>query len=220
MSTGRDAETYPIFRSSFEKTVFKLPLDCEPTGAVITAETISLKRKELLGVHHHGAASYAPKVPARPEWAEHLPDWEWEILRCSTQPCRARGTSRHSKVAGDIEVASRKSDEPNYKQMLILVSDGSVRNNRGAFGWVLALPDGTRLAEGQGPAYGHEISLFRAEAYVMLSALRYIHHIAKHYNVPLPLKFRLCCDNKGLIERVMRVFQTKRREFVNEKLLP
>jgi hypothetical protein len=89
-------------------------------------------------------------------------------------------------VAGDIEVASRKSDEPNYKRMLI-VSDGSVRHNWGAFGWVLALPDGTRLFEGQGPAYGHEISSFRAEAYGMLSALRYIHHIAKHYNVPLPL---------------------------------
>ncbi len=186
VSTGRDAETYPIFRSSFDKTVFKLPLDCEPTGAIFKAETISLKRKELLGVHR-GAASYTPKVPARPEWAEHLPDWEWEILK-NTQPCRARGISRHSKVAGDIEVASRKSDDPNYKQMLI-VTDGSVRHNRGAFGWVLALPDGTRLVEGQGPAYGHEISSFKAEDYGMLSALRYIHHIAKHYNVPLPLKF-------------------------------
>jgi ribonuclease HI len=217
VSTGRDAESYPIFRRSFKKTVFKLPLDCEPTGVIMTDETISLKRKGLMGVHR-GVASYTPKVPARPEWAEHLPDWEWEILRC-TQPCRARGISRHSKVAGDIEVASRKSDEPNYKRMLI-VSDGSVRNNRGAFGWVLALPDGTRLVEGQGPAYGYEISSFRAEAYGMLSALRYIHHIAKHYNVPLPLKFRLCCDNQGLIKRVTRVFQTKRREFVNETLLP
>ncbi len=54
----------------------------------------------------------------------------------------------------------------------------------------------------------------------LLSALRYIHHIAKHYSVPLLLKFRLCCNNKGLIKRVTRVFQTKWREFVNETMLP
>ncbi len=65
-----------------------------------------------------------------------------------------------------------------------------VSDDRGAFGWVLALPNGTRLVEGQGPAYGHEISSFRAEAsYGMLSALRYITHIAKYYNLALPLKF-------------------------------
>ena len=54
---------------------------------------------------------------------------------------------------------------------LILASDGSNKDDKGSYGWILADPDGTYLAEGSGVVYGATTTSFRCEAYGFLSAL-------------------------------------------------
>ncbi len=55
------------------------------------------------------------------------------------------------------------------------VSDGSVsRKHHGLFGWVVSSLDGERLAVGMGPVRGRRPQSFRAEAYGLLSLLRFL----------------------------------------------
>lgn len=55
------------------------------------------------------------------------------------------------------------------------VSDGSVRYNKhGAFGWVLSSSSRERMAYGRGPASGRDPTSYRAEAYGMLSLMRFL----------------------------------------------
>jgi hypothetical protein len=55
------------------------------------------------------------------------------------------------------------------------VSDGSVRyHEEGAYGWALSSRSGERVAYGRGPASGRVPTSYRAEAYGMLSLLRFL----------------------------------------------
>ena len=56
----------------------------------------------------------------------------------------------------------------------IFVSDGSAPEPRGSFGWILSDPDGNRLAECSGPAFGIKPNSYRTEGYGMLSGHRFI----------------------------------------------
>ena len=57
---------------------------------------------------------------------------------------------------------------------IVAAGDGSVKNQQGAFGWVIADPNGEFLVEGQGPAYGTPMDSFRAEGYGLLSILTFL----------------------------------------------
>ena len=50
-------------------------------------------------------------------------------------------------------------------------SDGLAPKDQGSFGWIISDRKGERLVQCRGPAFGHAISLYRAEAYGMLSIL-------------------------------------------------
>ena len=53
-------------------------------------------------------------------------------------------------------------------------SNGSTPSNRGAFGWILSGSKEDRLLRCRGPVFGHAISSYRAEAFGMLSFLRFL----------------------------------------------
>ena len=58
---------------------------------------------------------------------------------------------------------------------IFATSDGSAPNFVGTFGWSLSLGNGQRLAKNKGPAHGHRTTSFRAEAYGVLSLLRFLY---------------------------------------------
>ena len=62
---------------------------------------------------------------------------------------------------------------------LTLCSDGSVCNDHGTFGYVIATPNGVRLAKGRGEAPGAYPNSFRSEAYGVLATLRWLTHFTK-----------------------------------------
>jgi hypothetical protein len=57
---------------------------------------------------------------------------------------------------------------------LITVSDGSDDSGSMTFGWVIATPDGRRLARCSGPVFGPFGSSFRAEGYGFLSVSQFL----------------------------------------------
>jgi predicted peroxiredoxin len=81
---------------------------------------------------------------------------------------------------------------------LLSVSDGSVKFHNMSFGWIIATPDGRRLAAGCGPCEGRGNSL-RSEGAVMLAATLFMALISHHMNH----KVKVICisDNKELIRR-------------------
>ena len=80
------------------------------------------------------------------------------------------------------------------------VSDGSVRFQReGAFGWVISLSTGRRLVRCAGPVFGFKPTSYRAEAYGLLSMLRYLVQLALYCGVPNLGGCSLFSDNLALV---------------------
>ena len=79
------------------------------------------------------------------------------------------------------------------------VSDGSVKFHNMSFGWIIATPDGRRLAAGSGPCEGRGNSL-RSEGAGMLAATLFMALISHHMNHQI--KATCISDNKELIRRM------------------
>ena len=150
-----------------------------------------------------------PPMQDRQPWATGIPLYHWELLK-HTSPV----LSSHQQVAEELSTACNTA-QGDPSKCPIIVCDGSVLHSKGAFGWVLSLASGFRLAEGNGPAYGHQMSSFRAEGYGMLSALLYVHYIIQAYAPECPLAVQLFCDNEGLVGVVNRRLRCPHPEFVN-----
>ena len=88
-------------------------------------------------------------------------------------------------------------------------SDGSAVTKQGTFGWVLALPDRTRLAFGAGPVDGHDPQSFRSEGQGMLSVVCLLARLKQWTKSDAVLSGVLATDNSGLVDRVQG--QTKIR---------
>ena len=85
----------------------------------------------------------------------------------------------------------------------IIASDGSVKDARGSFGWVIATLTGQILAKGSGIAFGYEVTSFRSEAYGILAPLRLLYRLQLYFQQPLhnrPLTWY--CDSESLLKRI------------------
>jgi hypothetical protein len=81
------------------------------------------------------------------------------------------------------------------------VSDGSVRHhNQGAFGWTIRNEQGERVAAGMGPASGSKPSSYRAEAYGMLSLLRFLIRNAEYTSMHFPWIGIIATDSQSLLD--------------------
>ena len=84
---------------------------------------------------------------------------------------------------------------------MIILSDGSGKDFKIIFGWIMSNPDGERVARCAGHSHGKESSL-RAEATGMLSALVFIAMIrqynSKQENVT---RVRYVSDSMALVKR-------------------
>jgi hypothetical protein len=75
------------------------------------------------------------------------------------------------------------------------------------FGWVIALPNGRRLARCSGPAFGPFGSSFRTEGYGFLSVSRFLFHIQDFCACTDKWVIKMMTDNQGLLTRVMTEMQ-------------
>jgi hypothetical protein len=129
------------------------------------------------------------KSPPRPpesfdEYLESLAYWEKELFR-----------SFHSEAFPE-DIIAYLSDPS------ISASDGSVwKPFIGAFGWILRLPSGKSVTC-SGPAFGHRITSYRAEAYGILSYLRFLYRFQQYWQVPVFPACTILCDNQALVNRL------------------
>lgn len=88
-----------------------------------------------------------------------------------------------------------------------LATDGSAPPNRGSFAWIISDAHGNILAKCNGPVFGYKISSYRAEAYGILSLLRFLLRL-RRIRQPNPeepnkiLPHVLLCDNEGVVKRI------------------
>ncbi len=85
---------------------------------------------------------------------------------------------------------------------LLTMSDGSDDAGAMTFGWIISLPDGTRLAKCSGPVYGPFGTSFRAEGYGFLSVTRFLFRLSEFCRIKPDWRVKLMTDNLGLITRL------------------
>ena len=86
---------------------------------------------------------------------------------------------------------------------IIIGSNGSVREGRGSFGWVVATPQAQILATGSGIAFGFDVTSFRSEAYGILAPLRLLYHLQCFHLFPLCHRtITWYCDSESLLKRI------------------
>jgi ribonuclease HI len=81
------------------------------------------------------------------------------------------------------------------------VSDGSVRHHtHGAFGLVLSSSTGERLAYGMGPASGQKPTSYRAEAYGLLSLMRFLIRVKEYSAMHEDWSGTIGTDSQSVLE--------------------
>ncbi len=154
-----------------------LPAAAIPVDVTVYAHTFR--------VHHHYIQWQLPPSVASPQDIQSLiptlPAWEQQLLQGLT-----------------LQVPM--SELLSHLQSPILVaSDGSVKDHRSSFGWVLANHDGLRLLSGRGPAPAAKPTSYRAEGIGILSVLRCFYHLKQLHSISV--SGTLLCDNKSMIEK-------------------
>ena len=150
--------------------------------------TISTDRDNL-SVNKHDIQT-PPVVPCSTTHSlqtsiSNLSDWELNLIQ-------------HHRLYVDEDTIATCID-----QATTLATDGSHKDSRGSYGWILASPDGTHLAEGSGTVYGATLTSFRCEAYGILSALRFLLLIRQHYHQPISRSsITWWCDSQSLLQRL------------------
>ena len=91
----------------------------------------------------------------------------------------------------------------------LIVSDGCVKDKQSCFGWLLVDHNREVLVRCSGPVYGYKISSYRAEAYGVLSSLRFLIRLKEYYGMETIKVHRQFCDNEGVIKSVRKMRKYK-----------
>jgi hypothetical protein len=124
----------------------------------------------------------------------------------------------NAEPVSEFDDSSCTNSDTILPSTIHMVSDGSELACKMTFGWILCTSKGLCLAICSGPAYG-TVSSHRAEATGMLSAARFLYHLAQYCSSPIINQLIYTSDNKGLIIR-MRQRQQYKTCFPNVTLAP
>ena len=122
-------------------------------------------------------------------YIQQLNQWEYRLLH-------------DSLITTDI--LSLSETFQNNPQ-IIAASDGSVTSSVGAYGWICSLPHSQRLATNHGPVFSSLPSSFHAEAYGLLSYLRFLYHVSHHTHSSLPMETIIYTDSASLIAKINKI---------------
>lgn len=168
-----------------------------------------------------------PEIPAEARAVEvkRDPEGRWALRRQLRQPSAHRvspstdGTFQAYLLGLDeweTELLSNLQSRWSIFEMceilkgsFCLVSDGAAAQMQvGSYAWVLSSPSGQRVLRGSGPVRGGRISSYRAEAYGVLAAVRFIHHVMKYTSMSIPFHGQMACDNKAIVQQVSTFLPT------------
>ena len=158
-----------------------IPIDCSPSP---TTHHITVDKHTLPSI----PISTSTPINTFPDYVNTLAPWEQELIRMiHLHGSNTTFDTLLHTISGDI----------------IIASDGSVNDNHGSFGWVIATSTNPTVATGSGTAFGYNPSSFRSEAYGFLAVLRLLYHLQLYYHLPLPHRTTTWyCDSESLIKRI------------------
>ena len=143
-----------------------------------------------------------PQIPETfQEYVDCLPLWEQDLF-AQLEMSFGCYTLLDLIDQYPVESPSSNHDKPQQLSSLIAVSDGSSMEGNMTFGWTMSLPNGQRLAGCAGPAPGSKDSSFRAEAYGMLSMLRFLFHLTSFCAATPTWQTQFSTDNQPLLKRI------------------
>ena len=118
------------------------------------------------------------------DFVNTLPPWELELLQ-------------YTEISGEPFDFCE-----DLQPQMRAVSDGSVRHEtQGAFGWSIRNESGIAVASGMGPARGGGcVTSYRAEAYGLLSLVRFLIRIAEYTEMQLPWIGIIATDSSSLLD--------------------
>jgi len=176
-----------------------------------------------------------PRIPAHAVPVDTLErPYTWSIMRRRTQHtnvCQTAEVTANTVLeqttqlaAWDrlllqhLEVSDRTEDAIWHAlttTTCYLATDGSAPDGKGSFAWVISDGEGEILAQCHGPVFGAKISSYRAEAYGILSILRYLLQLSRIRRSTTTetntiLSHPLVCDNKAVVHRINELKQWKR----------
>jgi hypothetical protein len=103
----------------------------------------------------------------------------------------------------DLVNSQQKDDTDNTIMHLpTTVSNGSNDSGSMTFGWILALPDGCRLARCSRPAFGPFGSSFQAEVYRFLLVSQFLVCLQEFCFMTPTWSIRMITDNNGLLTQL------------------
>ena len=154
--------------NTYEDTFWRIQFQDVPNTA-IPVEVQSSNDNSWHIVHHESPLPVM-QIPAHianfttfEEFIASLPPWEVELLQ-------------YTELSLDPVEFCMVINALGFKA----ASDGSVRHEtQAAFGWTISTTQGERIATGKGPANGYRPMSYRAEAYGLLSILRFVIRIAE-----------------------------------------
>ena len=117
----------------------------------------------------------------------------------------------------ELLVAEDTLEELMTQGPVVLCSDGSMKEGKASFGWIMSTVDGQRLVQCRGPCFGAAPTSYRAEGYGILSACRFLYHWGVTLGKTLPTS-HLYCDNKSMINRSLNHPRDLASIYPNERL--
>ncbi len=134
-------------------------------------------------VHPHSDSVPTERAETFEAYVNTLEAWEIDILRMTTM---------HTDPNALCKALSHG---------LRAAYDGSVRfETQGAFGWALSTDQGVQAATGMGPVRGPRPTSYRAEAYGLLSILRFLIRIAEFTGKVDPWMGILATDSQSVLK--------------------
>jgi hypothetical protein len=137
--------------------------------------------KDKWHVEHQLPAPITSPIPHIPEtfqeYVDALPLWQQDLFSHLEM---SSGCYTILDLIDQYPVVPSSGSPDQFQRQLsslIPVSDGSSMYGNMTFGWTMSLPNGQRIASCAGPAPGSKDSSFQAEAYGMLSMVRFLFHL-------------------------------------------
>lgn len=175
------SSTRTTYKFQWSTTSTVLPPSAYPVDPYVASNLLELSRHTII------PAAPTPSHPRTfPDYIARLAKWERLLL------------THHQNYCSDYHVLTSKLQQP-----LIIATDGSVNNQKGSYGWVIATTQGTLLASGKGPTHGEAVCSFRSEGYGILAALRFLLQVRRyHFHPSTNTTIQWWCDSESLIKRL------------------
>ena len=153
-----------------------------PTATNIIMGTLRPVGNYIETNHHH-----IPNVTILTS-SLHVEPWAFEVLQ-------------HHQALVDISTIMEHLRNGD----IVSCSDGSVRNEKGSFGYIISSTQGQRLLKGRGPTPGAYPNSFRSEAYAVLATMKWYQLATSQGISPADMIVTHYLDNQSVIKSLERM---------------